>query len=317
MPNVNTILRYVRGSPVNPELVDLTEPFLRRDNAEFLAEVRTRLSEAAADPVTGAYFDAGGIGCIGLLGEFGLIGYGIRRALEVLRVDHTPSYWSHAFLLAQPLSADAKANRDPRNSPWIWESTLEPATAFNRFTDRNGVGPRRIGEYSRARFDPFAAHSCPNVAIIAIGLTRDERTAILDRADDPDVDQLHYDILGLLGTWYAYLTNRANQPNPLAQGHAVYCSAFVQLAYDAAGIDLAPGAHERNTSPEHLWQTVKFFHERLPPIVIDGARTARPVRGWYCVRDPYCQIAPPLARLEHARPFRLSELTQRLDAERI
>src|ERR1044072_2721989 len=33
-----------------------------------------------------------------------------------------------------------------------------------------------------------------------------EKEAILDRADDPDVDQLHYDISGLLGTWYAYLS---------------------------------------------------------------------------------------------------------------
>src|SRR5262245_37858358 len=137
MPNVNTALRYdpsAEADPYNP--ADLTRSFKKKDNASFLAEVARRLQSQGPGPA-GSAFAPGGVACIGLLGEYGLIGYGIRGAEELVRVDHATSYWSHAFLIASPLSTDEQVNRDPDQSAWIWESTLEPADIFNRFTDRN------------------------------------------------------------------------------------------------------------------------------------------------------------------------------------
>lgn len=294
MPNLHTAIRYAPGARANPDLVDLTPAFRGKDNGAFLAEVARRLAAAAQTPdETGRTVDPGGIACIGLTGEYGLVGYGIRRAQELIRVDGSPSYWSHAFLITSPLSQTAPGNRSPRDSAWIWESTLEPGGVFSRFFDRNGVGPRRIADYRQARFDLFSAHSVPNFAVLAVTLTDAERKAILDRADDPDVDQLQYDLLGLLGTWYAYLTQRASRPNPLSEGHAIYCSAYVQLAYDAAGIDLSPGAHQRNTSPEHLWQAFRYLGASFR--AADPNRPAtlpRKAMGWYVARDKACVIAP-------------------------
>lgn len=311
MANINTAIRYVPGAKAKPkELVDLTRQFRRRDNADFLAEVAERLGALSKEKgPAGTGFDPGGVACIGLIGEYGLIGYTIRRAQELIRVDHMPSYWSHAFLITGPLSTNAATNRAAGDSAWIWESTLEPATIFNHFVNRNGVGPRRIGDYAAATFDLFAPHSVPNIAVLAIGLTPAERTAILDRADDPNVDQLRYDIAGLLGTWYAYVTNQANNPNPLATGHAIYCSAYVQLAYDAAGIDLAPGAHQRNTAPEHLWQALKYLQAsfRVSDPATDKLEP-RPLMGWYCIRDPACLVAPVDVRL----PRTMTELIGKL-----
>jgi hypothetical protein len=294
MNNINTAIRYVPGQKKNAEVKDLTKRFKGKDNADFLAEVAKELAALAKEPaVDGRGFDPNGLACIGLMGEYGLIQYGIRRAQEVLRVDGSPSYWSHAFLFASAMGRTGKDNRDPGKSPWIWESTLEPASLMNRFVDRNGVGPRRYSDYAEGAFKVFGEHSIPNIAVIAIALTPEERKAILDRADDPDVDRLRYDILGLLGTWYAYLTNRANRPNPLSEGHAIFCSAYVQLAYDAVGIDLAPGAHQRNTSPEHLWQAARYmqgsFRAADPK---SPAMQQRRVVGWYCLRDKACVIVP-------------------------
>jgi hypothetical protein len=164
---------------------------------------------------------------------------------------------------------------------------------FNRFVDRNGVGPRRLADYARADFDLFSPHCVPNIAILAIALTPEERTKILNRADDPDVDQLHYDLSGLLATWYAYLSDRAQQINPLTQGNAIHCSAYAQLAYDAAGLDLAPGAHQKNTSPEHIWQAFKYLRQAFQ--IMDPATerlVQRPMLGFYCVRDQACVVAP-------------------------
>ncbi len=290
MATINTALRYLRGETGEPgNLTDLTVEFLRGDNAAFLARVATDLKALAkkAGP-GGTRFAADGVGTIGLIGEYGLIGYGIRRGQEILRVDHTPSNWSHAFLFSSPLSAEPKVNRSPKSAPWLWESALEPATAFNRFTDRNGVGPRRFADYARASFDLFAAHSVPNIAVIALALTDDERGKILDRADDPDVDQLHYDIPGLLGAWYSYLTDQASHPNPLGAGRAVFCSAYVQLAYDAAGIDLSPGAHQRNTAPG-----ASLAGHQVPPEGLPGAgqgRPARPETDGRLVLRPGCRL---------------------------
>jgi hypothetical protein len=315
MARINTAIRFVPTAASKPQnLFDLTRTFRGRDNAAFLASVARRLKAAAKKPgPAGTVFDPNGIACIGLIGEYGLLTYGIRQAQELIRLDHSPSYWSHAFLITSPLSVDEAVNRDRDRSAWIWESTLEPASIFNHFVDRNGVGPRRIADYARAGFGLFAEHSVPNFAVLAIALTPAERAAIVNRADDPDVDQLHYDISGLLGTWYAYLTNRASHANPLSDGHAIYCSAYVQLAYEAAGIDLAPGAHQRNTAPEHLWQAFKYFQAafqiRDPA---SGKLVPRPMLGYYCVRDRACVIAP----VEINLPRNLRGIVGELESQR-
>src|SRR5213078_2838057 len=102
MPNPNTAINYrPNKQPEAGTLVNLTKECGGGDNAAFLAEVARRLAaEPKSKDPEAPTIDATGIGCIGLLGEYGLIGYGIRRAQELVRADSAPSYWSHAFLLA-------------------------------------------------------------------------------------------------------------------------------------------------------------------------------------------------------------------------
>jgi len=318
MPNINTAIRYLAAGAPSGHFTDLSSEFKARDNAAFLAEVARQMKKLAgtkAGPMK-TRFDVGGIATIGLIGSYGLLGYGIRRAQELIRVDRTPSYWSHAFLIASELSTDENANRGS-DSAWIWESTLEPSAIFGSHADRNGVGPRRIGDYANAEFRLFDAHCVPNMAVIAIALSDKERAAILDRADDPDVDQLRYDISGLLGTWYAFLTSRTGQPNPLGAGNGIYCSAYVQLAYDAAGIDLAPGAHQRNTAPEHIWQTAKRLSQMVTVLDAKAGRTKpRGVATWYCVRDPACVVFPTDLPRGAQPPRKIREIVERFEARK-
>ncbi len=318
MTNLNTAIRYDASARSNPGIVDLTSSFKGRDNASFLAEVAQRLQAASEQPdASGRRHDPGGVAAIGLIGEYGLLSYGIRRAQELLRVDGTPSYWSHAFLIASPLANTAAGNRSAGSSAWIWESTLEPDTRFSRFSDRNGVAPRRISDYSRAKFDLFHAHCAPNVAVLSISLSPAEREAILQRADDPDVDQLRYDLLGLLGTWFAYLTNRAVHRNPLSEGNGVHSSAYAQLAYDAAGIDLAPGAHQRNTSPEHIWQAARYLWQTFRAPDPNAPTTVeRSVIGWFCARDRACVVAPVELASEQSSPRTLRDAVRQSQPRR-
>ena len=67
-------------------------------------------------------------------------------------------------------------------------------------------------------------------------------------------------------------------------------SAFVEMAYEAIGLDLVPSASERNSAPEHLWNTAVWWHqssvrEQFPddlPFVLTGC---------YALRDLGCSLA--------------------------
>jgi hypothetical protein len=282
----NTATRFA-GDEANPQFEDLSPEFRDRSNADFFAEVRRRLDRAGkADPL----FAHGGRGAIGLIGEYGWMGAALRGAQRHVRFDRLPSHWSHCFLFHDRIGKKASDNRSAQGSPWIWESTLEPASPFGRYLDRSGVAPRRLADYGRHRFDLFADHSVPNVAVVAFGMTEEDIDLVMDRADNPDVDRLRYDLLGLLGGWYAYLTSPATLPNPLTRGEALFSAAYLQLAYEAAGIDLALGSHQRNTSPEHIWQTGKYFHRPYEAL-------GHPVRVYACIRDPYGGIPPAEVRI--------------------
>lgn len=297
MSPINTAIRFDPAAKPNPRLENLTRAFAKKDNAVFLAEVVRRLGRLEPEGPAGTSLDPGGVAAIGLIGTYGLLGYRLRRAQEVVRLDRGPSYWSHAFLIASPLGA--------KKGTWAWECTLEPAGEFNLFADRTGVSPRRLRDYATAGFDLTQPHCVPNIAVIVLDLTAEERGRILDWADNPDIDQLRYDLGGLLGQWYAYLADPATRTNPLAEGAAIPSAAYVQLAYDAAGIDLGLGTHQRNVTPEHIWQSAKVLHAWCEVAEgKTGERKPRRIVGWYCTRDKACVAAPPDATV----PMRLSQM---------
>lgn len=295
MATLNTAVRYMAsGRTVNANLYDLTRAFRNRDNAMFLAKVNSAIGQFSRNQAAGPVrFASGGVACIGLIGEYGMVGYRLRRAQEVIRLDRTPSYWSHAFLVRDPLSRNPQRNRDRRLSPWILESTLDPAEGFSAFLECHGVSARRVGDFNDARFHPLRVHSVPNIAIIAIGLSDEERKQILSRADAPYTDQLNYDFPSLLGGWYAYVTSKGEVANPILQGLAIPGAAYVQFAYDAAGIDLALGSRQRNVTPEHIWQSAKRLSPLFRTVGEEGKLIERPVAGWYCIREKACASYPP------------------------
>lgn len=294
MATLNTAVRYLAsGRTENPQLYDVTRAFKNRDNAAFLAGVSTGLRRFAKQTAIRASFASGAVACIGLSGEYGMVGYRLRRAQEVVRLDRTPSYWSHAFLIRDPLSNTPALNKDGRRSPWILESTLTPADGFSAFMECHGVSARRISDFNQARFSPLRTYSVPNIAIIAIALTEEERQQVLNRADAPYTDQLNYDFPAMWGAWYAYITSKGEVTNPILQGVGIPSAAYIQFAYDAAGIDLALGSRQRNVTPEHIWQSAKRLSPLFRTVGEEGKLIERPVVGWYCVQEKACASYPP------------------------
>ncbi len=309
MTNLSTATRYLANAAHNPELIDLCPQFATKDNADFVAEVARRLS-ARQRHLRAARASAGsraaeqreiasdGVLAIGLLGEYGPLGYALRRAQEVLRIDRSPSHWSHAFLFLDPLRASAASLRDPERSPRVLESTLQPgASASSPFAFRNGVNVRRFSDYARARFDPNAARSAPNIAVLCFALSAAERAAIRVRALRPEADLLAYDLPDLLGRWLHFALSLGKRKNPLLRGLAMPSASYAQLAYDAAGIDLSPGATQRNSTPEHFWQAARYLYPMFEAPDTEGNLLRRAVLGYHCVREPECLLAPAGARL--------------------
>lgn len=332
MSNISTATRYLATASLNPQLIDLNaasgkrKAYARRDNAEFLADVAARLARwkgpaprdeaasqpsqraskkrqaaAAAEPAAAPEpleIARDGVLAIGLLGQYGPLGYALRRAQEVIRVDRTPSHWSHAFLFLDPLSLDPAQNRDPVRSPRLLEATLHPGQSPSElFAFRQGVNVRRFADYADAGFEPDAPPGSPNIAVLCLGLSASERAAIRTRALHPEADLMSYDLPELLGTWFHYALGLGKRPNPLVEGVGTPSASFLQLAYDAAGIDLSPGANDRNSAPEHLWQAVRYLHPMFEALTPEGTLAPRPFIGFHCVREPHGIIAPIDAEL--------------------
>lgn len=304
----NIALRYAPKNTVNEQLFDLTEICKNRSNAYFFAEVRNRLSildnAIVGENLNNRTFSNGLKAAIGLIGEYGLIGYTVRQAQAIIRTDKTPSYWSHSFLFHDEVPANPDDILRKQTSPIIWESTIDLASETPQLNMINGVSSRYLKDYCNHKFDIFNPHCVPNVAVIVFALNEDEIQKIISHATDPNVDQLKYDFSGLIGTWLSYIFKKQNEENPLGAGNALYCSAYCQLAYDAIGLDLATGSHSRNTSPENIWQSVKKLYS-------DYFNIGFPVAGFYCIRDPYCEMIPSNVKEEEFSTS-LEKITKRI-----
>jgi hypothetical protein len=134
----------------------------------------------------------------------------------------------------------------PDGKDWIAESDLvvEPL----RLRIVNGAQENRIDKY-------FKTDKALHCAVLDLGLSEQDAGKVVRRAHDMVSQKILYPVSGLFGTLLAYLAGLEKWRNLWNTRNALYCSAFVQEAYLAAGIDLAPKVATTHTGPEHLWQT--------------------------------------------------------------
>lgn len=257
-------MRYSGSESANAALVDWSSTHSDKDNLNFFAD--------ALAAMAGNGIGNGGLMVIGLLGQRDLPGVTLRRAQSILRWDLRPSLWSHAFLLA------ARATADPQllvDTP-LREASLFPRTGIFPPPEDNAVSQGRLGLYSDRRVDA-------NVALLAIGMSDDDAKRVADQAASPNRDRVRYNFWETLGVWQTYLWSSDTKPNPLREGFPIGASAFVEYAFEAISLDLSPGASERNSAPEHLWNAAKWWHETF-------AQFDHPVSGYYVLRDKGCAV---------------------------
>ena len=96
----------------------------------------------------------------------------------------------------------------------------------------------------------------PLLGVMDLGLGPEQVRALLAEGLDLLARRTSYSLRELAGTMLAMRRPalRARE-NLLARKGALYCSAFVQHCFRAAGIDLAPGLSEKNTTPQDIAAT--------------------------------------------------------------
>jgi hypothetical protein len=225
-------------------------------------------------------------GSIVLIGGRSSRSLAIRRAQAPLRFDRRSSRWSHAALIV-------RFGGEPRESVGL-EVTLDPEDGAKQVPERNGVTPFSLSRY-------FDEQKYPNVALIVVGFEArnagkgesslvapsERRRAALGAALQPNRNRERYPFWDGLGVWSRYATSPHSSPNPLLEGVPLPAAALCEYAYEAAGLDLTPGATGNNNCPEVLYATAKHWAEGL------GQSQAAVVRMFSLARDEH-EIPEPV-----------------------
>lgn len=176
-------------------------------------------------------------GAVGLVGGTLWIHRAICEAQALITPDGKPSLWAHAFIFT---------GKKPDGHDWIVESDI--VVKPFRLKIVNGAQENRIGKY-------YGTDKALNCAVLDFGLSDQAADKVIRKALDMVSEGYLYPVSGLFGSLLAYLSGTERWRNLWNTRNALYCSAFVQEAYHAAGIDLAPKVATTHTGPDHLWQT--------------------------------------------------------------
>jgi hypothetical protein len=200
-------------------------------------------------------------GRVGLVGGPGLVDQVIQRAQRKQRHDGSWSPWAHAFVFQ---------GRRHDGHHWILESNIE----LHRENVQIGVQEGRVAKY----FDDDSYTSC---AVLDFELGDDHVRMLLGTGLDLLVDRTQYSLREILSAYLGLREPSArNRKSRLAQERAMFCSAFVQHVYLAAGIDFAREVDTKLTTPEDIAQTpvphVAYVLDRsTPPPITPSVRPDR------------------------------------------
>ncbi len=201
----------------------------------------------------------------------------VRQAQAQLRLDRLPSYWSHAALVL-----DWRDGAKP-DAVVGAEVTLDPPEPVKQVPERNGVTLFRLAHYvDRERY--------PNLAFGTIRNPKDKelKNKIQQAALEPNRDRLRYRLWDWLGAWASYTYAPGATADPIATNVPLPGAAFCEYAYEAAGLDLTPGATAPNACPELLWTTLLYWYDRIGPQVGQ-------VAAWSLVQDDESPTRNPLS----------------------
>jgi hypothetical protein len=175
-------------------------------------------------------------GRVGLSGGITLIDKAINLAERHLDEKGARGSWSHSFLFQ---------GRRHDGHHWVIESDLQ----IHRKHIQLGVQENRISKYHDENL-------YTTLAVLDFGLSEAQVASLLSEGLELVSARARYSLRELAGTWIALRHPKLRgRDNLLARKSSVFCSAFIQHLFHKTGIDLAPGVHGKNTTPEDISRT--------------------------------------------------------------
>ena len=172
-------------------------------------------------------------GRVGLSGGVTLVDKLICRAERHLDERERWGDWSHVFFFE-----GARAD----GYQWVIESDLQ----FHRKHIQLGVQENRITKY-------FDEELYTTLAVLDFGLTGEQVAVLLREGLELVATRARYSLRELLGAVIALRRPELRgRENVLSRERSLFCSAFVQHLFRKAGLDLAPGVDDKNTTPEDI-----------------------------------------------------------------
>jgi hypothetical protein len=194
-------------------------------------------------------------GRIGLSGGRTWIDKVITRAERHLDKEEIWGRWSHAFVF-EGSRIDGQQ--------WVIESDLH----LERKHIVMGAQENRITKY-------YNEELYSSLAILDFGLSDAQTCVLLREGLDLVASRNRYSLRELVGTLIALRRPALRaEENLMARERSMYCSAFVQHLFRNIKVDLAPGVHAKNTTPEDIWRST------LPHVsyVLDRAALRTPMQ---------------------------------------
>jgi hypothetical protein len=198
----------------------------------------------------------------------------LRRAQAALRFDGRESLWSHIALLVTADDATPGLSRG-------LEVSLDPQSRALQVPERNGVTEFVLERYLDER-------RYPNLALTTLTLGKSARgqDGIASALRHPNRDRERFPLWRSLAAWARYVYAPEVVPNPLLEAVSMPSAGLCEYAFEAAGVDLTPGATANNVCPELIWSTVNHWQESLAGQV--------ELTTYAVLRDPTCTRSPAL-----------------------
>jgi hypothetical protein len=198
----------------------------------------------------------------------------VRQAQSHLRLDRLPSRWSDAVLIL-----DWPAGAGP-GAVVTAGVALHHEDPLSQVPERNGVTLGDLRPFHDAR-------RYPNLAFAALPMDAGAKERLRSAALDPMRDPARFALWDWLGVWRGFaVTGRGN---PLLEHVPHPGAAYCELVYEAAGIDLTPGADAPHACPEVLWATLCYWYDQL----VEGAKG---VQVWRSLGDEGLAARQALSR---------------------
>ncbi|MBX3458595.1 MAG: hypothetical protein KF696_01370 [Planctomycetes bacterium] len=227
--------------------LDITDLTTRTSRQKYFEAVGKQLSSKSG----ALLLLAGGVAPIDLA---------VRNAQSILRLDQSPSHWSHAALILD------WNKRNWKGSKGI-EVRLDAPDVMKQVPERNGATSFRLGDYDQPRWVNLAIVQIEVDATDTSGSKRSGKSGAKFRklvgsaAMQPCLERSRYRLWDWLAPWSAYSRAPVMEANPVSQGIPHPGAAFCEYSLEAAGVDLTPNSTEPSACPETIWSAMLYWHD--------------------------------------------------------